>query len=156
MDLEVEGNVSGFLGVHIEKNVVDGTIVLTQSGLIKRIIEVLEVGCLPIKQTPAAAEPSTKDEDGERPDGSFNYASVIGMLQYLQNHLRPDITFAVSQCARYFHSPRRSHELAMLRIGQYLKGMIEKGLVFKPSGKLKIDCYVDAHEDRDDPVSVKS
>jgi hypothetical protein len=38
MDLEVEGEVSGFLGVHIERNVVSGTISLTQKGLIKRIV----------------------------------------------------------------------------------------------------------------------
>jgi hypothetical protein len=139
MDLEVEGEVSGFLGVHIEKNVVDGTIVLTQTGLIKRIIEALEVSSLPIKHTPETAEPLVKDEEGEEPDGTFNYASVIGMLQYFQNHSRPDITFAVSQCARFIHQPRRTHELAMMRIGKYLKGMIEKGLVFRPTGKLQID-----------------
>jgi hypothetical protein len=72
MDLEVEGEVSGFLGVHIERNIVDGTISLTQLGQTKRIIEALEVGGLPIRQTPAAAEPLVKDEDGEEPDGSFN------------------------------------------------------------------------------------
>jgi hypothetical protein len=125
MDLEVEGEVPGFLGVHIDKNVAKGMI--------------------------------SKNEEGEEPDGSFNYASVIGMLQYLQNHSRPDITFAVSQCARFIHQPKRSHELAMMRIGQYLKGTIDKGLVFVPTGKLQIDCYVNAdfagmwpHEDRDD------
>jgi Reverse transcriptase (RNA-dependent DNA polymerase) len=144
MDLEVEGEVLGFLGVHIERNVIEGTISLTQKGLIKRIIEALEVGGLPIKKTPATAEPLIKDEDGEEPSGTFNYASVIGMLKYLQNHSRPDITFAVSQCAMFIHRPRRSHELAVIRIGQYLKGTMENGLVFKLSGTLKIDCYVDA------------
>jgi Reverse transcriptase (RNA-dependent DNA polymerase) len=144
MDLEVEGEVSGFLGVHIDKNVAEGTISLTQTGLIKRIIEALEVSSLPIKQIPAIAEPLVKHEEGEEPDGSFNYASVIGMLQYLQNHSRLDSTFAVSQCARFIHQPKRSHELAMMRIGQYLKGTIDKGTVFKPMGKLQIDCYVDA------------
>jgi hypothetical protein len=44
MDLEVEGEVSGFLGVHIERNVVNGTISLNQKGLIKRIMEALKVG----------------------------------------------------------------------------------------------------------------
>jgi hypothetical protein len=81
MDLEVEGEVSGFFGVHIKRNIVDGTILLTQSELTKRSIEALEVGGLPIKQTPAAAEPLVKDEDGEEPDESFNYASEIGMMK---------------------------------------------------------------------------
>lgn len=163
MDLEVEGEVLGFLGVHINNNTETGTITLTQSGLIKRIIEALSVENMPIKRTPAMAEPLVKDEAGDFPDGDFNYSSVIGMLQYLQNHTRPDITFAVSQCARFIHSPRRSHELALIRIGQYLKGTVEMGLVFLPTGRLTIDCYVDADfaglwpfEDKEDSICVKS
>jgi hypothetical protein len=85
------------------------------------------------------------------------------MLQYLQNHTRPDITYAVSQCARFVHSPRRSHEEALIQIGQYLKCTIDKGLIFGPNNMLKINCYVDAdfaglwpHEDKEDPICVKS
>lgn len=119
MDLEVEGEVSGFLGVHIERNEKDQTVTLKQTGLSKRIIEALGIEGLHPKRSPATAEPLVKDEDGDPPDGEFNYSSVIGMLQYLQNHSRPDITYAVSQCARFVHNPRRSHEQAIIRIGQY-------------------------------------
>jgi hypothetical protein len=58
------------------------------------------------------------------------------MLQ-LQSHSQPDITYAVSQwCARFVHSPKLSHEIALIWIGQYLKGIVEKGLIFKPNGTL--------------------
>ena len=40
------------------------------------------------------------DKSGNSTEPTFNYASVISMLQYLQGHTRPDITFAVSQCSR--------------------------------------------------------
>jgi hypothetical protein len=46
----------------------------------------LEINDLPIKQTPATAKPSTKDELGEPAAEVFSYSSVVGMLQYLQNH----------------------------------------------------------------------
>ncbi|KAG7361168.1 hypothetical protein IV203_036268 [Nitzschia inconspicua] len=85
------------------------------------------------------------------------------MLGYLQANSRPDITFAVSAAARFTHSPRRSHEEALKRIGRYLKGTLEEGLVLRPSETLNIDCYVDAdfaglwpHEDKSDPTCVKS
>ena len=85
------------------------------------------------------------------------------MLQYLQGHSRPDITYAVSQCARFVHSPRRSHEIALEHIGQYLKGTLNEGLILQPSGELNLDVYVDAdfaglwpHEDKLDPTCVKS
>jgi hypothetical protein len=163
MDLEEEGNVAGFLGVHLERNEKDGSIKLTQVGLIKRIIDALDLHNKPRKKTPAAAEPLVKDEDGDPPDGKYSYASVVGMLQYLQAHSRPDISFAVSQCARYVHQTRRSHEIAIERIGQYLKATQDEGLILRPSGRLDIDCYVDAdfaglwpYEDKQDPSCVKS
>jgi hypothetical protein len=118
LDLEVKDSVAGFLGVHINRNTDTGTIKLTQSGLTKHIIEALNVGSLPRKFTPALKEPLVQDTHGDPPNGAYNYVSVIGMLQYLQGHSCPDITFAVSQCARFIHSPRRMHEIALEHIGQ--------------------------------------
>jgi hypothetical protein len=163
LDLEVEDSVAGFLGVHIDRNTDTGTIKLTQSGLTKRIIEALNVGSLPRKFTPASKEPLVQDTQGDPPNGAYNYASVIRMLQYLQGHSRPDITFAVSQCARFVHSPRRSHEIALERIGQYLKFTQEEGLILHPTGVLDLDVFCDAdfaglwpYEDKMDPSCVKS
>jgi hypothetical protein len=51
-------------------------------------------------------------------DGIFIYSSVIGMLQYLQNHTRPDITYAVSQCAKLTHHPMKSHADAIIHLCQ--------------------------------------
>jgi hypothetical protein len=85
------------------------------------------------------------------------------MLQYLHAHSHPDITYAVSQCARYVHCTKRSHEIALEHIGRYLKGTIDQGLVLRPDGTLNIDNYVDAdfaglwpYEDKQDPSCVKS
>jgi hypothetical protein len=86
MDLEVEGEFAGILGVHIERNIAVNSIALSQSGLIKSIIEALDIQDLPSKRTPASSIPLVKDEDGEQPDSTFSYSSVVGMLQYLQNH----------------------------------------------------------------------
>jgi hypothetical protein len=161
MDLEVEDDVAGFLGVDVHRH--GNSITMTQTGLIDRIIKALGCETLPIKRTPAEYEPLGSDKDGEGPQESFNYASVIGMLQYLQGHTRPDVTFAVSQCARYIHNTRRSHEIALLRIGQYLRGTATEGLTMTPNSSLGLDCYVDADfaglwgsDDPQDPITAKS
>jgi hypothetical protein len=86
------------------------------------------------------------------------------MLQYLQGHSRPDITYAVSQCACFSHSPRRSHEIALEHISQYLlKFTADEGLVLHPTGQLDINVFCDAdfaglwpYEDKLDPSCVKS
>ena len=84
------------------------------------------------------------------------------MLMYLTSNSRPDIQYAIHQCAHFTHNPRASHEQAVLRICRYLKGTKDKGLVFKPNQELALDCYVDADfadlwkaEKEEDPVCVK-
>ena len=53
---------------------------------------------------------------------------------------------AVSQCALFVHSPKQSHELALLCIGRYLKGTSDQGLILRPKDAhlLKTNVYVDA------------
>ena len=92
---------------------------LTQKGSIKRIIEALQIDEKPRKFTPVAAKPLTKDLNEDPPDGNHSFPSIIGMMQYLQDNSRPDLTYAVSQCAKFTYSPRRSHEVALGRIGRY-------------------------------------
>ena len=163
MVLEREDSVAGFLGVHVDRDETNGHIKLTQKGLIKRIIQAALVEDQPIKHTPAKTSPLVSDKDGEPAEGTFNYASVIGMLLYLSGHSRPDITFAVSQCARFIHGTRKSHERAIQQIARYLKGTQDEGLILKPTPEFNIDCYVDADvaglyplEEITDPTCVKS
>ena len=164
MSLEAEDEVAGFLGVHIKRDPTTGEVTLTQEGLTKRIISALGCDDLPGVDTPAD-DVLGKDEDGEPANCTFNYASVIGMLWYLYGHSRPDLGFAVSQSARFAFAPKRSHELALIRIGQYLKKTADKGMILKPmsSDSFKMDAYVDSDfmglygkEKRTDPTNVKS
>ena len=164
MTLEVEDDVNGFLGVEIHKSTKTGVITLTQEGLIKKILELLQIDDLPSVDTPAT-ECLGKDPFGDPPQCSFNYATVVGMLQYVYGHSRPELGFAVSQVSRFTFDPKRSHELALIRIGQYLKGTSKQGMIIKPTSfeHLKMDVYVDSDflgiygkEARTDPDNVKS
>ena len=164
LTLEVEDDAAGFLGVQITPDAETGEITMTQTGLTDRIIEALGCQDLEDADTPAT-ECLGKDEFGDPPSGSFNYGSVMGMIWYLERHTRPDLGFAASQCARFTFNPKRSHELALIRIGQYLKKTRNKGIIYKPfdSTKLQMDVYVDSDfmgiygkELRTNPDNVKS
>ena len=69
------------------------------------------------------------DKDGELVHGDFGYISIVGQLNYLQVYSQLDITMAVTQVACFVHTPKRSHELALIRIGRYLKETADKGLI---------------------------
>ena len=164
MTLEVEDSVAGFLGVHIARDEKTGELELTQKGLIDRIVEAVGATDLPSVETPAIHVLGT-DEEGDPASSTFNYASVIGMLWYVYSHSRPDLGYSVSSAARFAFNPKRSHELALIRIGQYLKGTSRRGLRLKPisTDKLRLDVYVDSDfmglygkERRENPDNVKS
>ena len=85
------------------------------------------------------------------------------MLTYLSSNSRPDIAFAVHQCARFTHAPQQLHAKVIKQIVQYLQGMKDKGIILNPTKTPQVDCYVDADfaglwsvESDQDPVPVKS
>ena len=157
-----EDNAYAFLGVTVKRHN-NGDIELNQTGLIKKLLKVCGMEECNPKKTPAGTVPLGADRHGEPCQAPWDYASAVGMLMYLCSNSRPDIQFAVHQCARFTHQPKRSHELAILRICRYLKGTADRGLRFKPTRDLQLNMYVDADfaglynvESIDDPVSVKS
>ena len=80
------------------------------------------------------------------PACALNHASVLGMLLCLTGHSHPELSFAVSQAARFMFCPKRSHELALIRIGQHLKDDLDEGLIMRPvkMHRMEMDCHVDA------------
>jgi len=95
--------------------------------------------------SPASSEHIlTKDSNGNPRKQNWSYRGVVGCLSYLQAMVRPDITFAVQQCAQFCNDPKQSHEEAVKRICQYLLRTKERGLMFRPDRSKGIECYVDA------------
>ena len=101
-----EGEIESYLGVDVERKT-DGTIKMKQPFLIDRILQA--VGC-----TDAAAQkiPAVKPLLGKDPNGAkrlknWHYRSVIGMLNFLAGSTRPDVAFAVHQCARFSAEPKK-------------------------------------------------
>jgi len=99
MELNLKDDVVGFLDVLIEK-LETNKIELTHTGLIKQILQAMDIEGANLKAKPAKTEALPVDKLGNPTQASFKNASIVGMLQFLQGRTRPDITFAVSQCTR--------------------------------------------------------
>ena len=135
-----------FLGIDI-KRLDNGGFQFCQTGLIPKFLEATWLENCKGLPTPTKVEaPLGTDVNGTESKRYWpnSYASVIGMMLYLAFKKRPDISFAVHQCARFTHNTKVSHETDVKRICRYIQGTKDNGLVFNTSKKLVVDCYADA------------
>ena len=161
-DLTLEGSFSEYLGIQYTK-LGNTKIKMSQEGLIKKILEATQMEDCNSNRTPTTKEPLGSDDQGEPMEDPWNYRSVIGMLLYLSTNTRPDISYAVSQVARFSHNPKKSHATAVKMIIRYLAGTRDQGVIYERPSKLQVDCFVDADfaglygkEPPESPISVKS
>ena len=68
------------------------------------------------------------------------YRSMIGSLMYLTAS-RPDIIFAVCQCAPYQANPKLSYLIVVKRIFQYLKGSLKTGLWYLKNSEFDLYAF---------------
>ena len=65
---------------------------------------------------------------------------------YAMTMTRPDIAFALSIVSRYCNNPDSTHVAAVTRILQYIKGLLDDGIIFRgqPNTDLDLIGYTDA------------
>ena len=163
LDLTCEGNLASFLGNQISKSPLNGSMILTQEGLITHVLNTTGLLHSHLATTPANKEVLGSDSNGPPAQEHWDYCSVVGMLMYLASNSCPDIAFAVHQCARFSHCPTASYEVAVKKICQYLKGTLIRGIIYIPTSSFSVDCYCDSdfvglfgHELSNDPICAKS
>ena len=63
------------------------------------------------------------------------YQSIVGVLNYLQQASRPDITLATNQLCRYASNPGPQHMVAAKRVLRYLRATTNVGLTYAGGDK---------------------
>ena len=144
-NIEDKGDISEYLGVRVEY-LDDGRIKLYQPHLIDQILKELNIDPnVKVRPTPAASTKILQRFKGESPHAkSWHYRSIIGKLNFLEKSTRPDISYAVHQCARFSQDPKVSHSNAVEHLGKYLLGTRMDGLFLDPKRDVSFDVYVDS------------
>ena len=152
-----EGTLNDFLGVHMNMHTTatgGRELYMTQTGLIDTILS--DVGLIsdnaddPRLRSQASVKyiPATtvlrSDSDAPPFDATWSYRSIIGKLNFLAQNTRPDIAFAVHQCARFVSNPNQTHQAAVKHLCRYLLGTRDKGLILRPDNTHRLTAYVDA------------
>ena len=145
LQITLEGDLADFLRVKIDRKS-PNEIIFTQPHLIDDILNDLRLRhAKDGKETPAASSRIlTRNNNGTDHDKSFHYRSVIRKLNYLEKAMRPDISFATPQCARYVADPKKSHTQALRWLGRYLLHSRKKGIRFKVDITRGLEVFVDA------------
>jgi hypothetical protein len=102
-----EGHLCDYLGIKVTK-LLDGTITLTQPHLIDAILKDLNLQSPRTtgRSTPALSSVLLHKDPNRIPfDDSFHYRSIIGKLNFLEKSTRPELAYAVHQCARFCTNP---------------------------------------------------
>jgi hypothetical protein len=112
--------VKTFVGLQINF-LKDGSIVLHQSEYVKKILTKYELQSL----NPSVTPMETKNESTEHTDNVSQelkslYQQYIGSLMYLSVSTRPDLAYAVSNCARAMSNPSNNDFLKVKRIFRYI------------------------------------
>jgi hypothetical protein len=143
LDITIEGDIQDFLGVNIERKT-DGIILLTQPHLIDQVLEDLRM------------PKETKTKDIPAPSSKLLpilrsltvhliiARSWVSLIKYLEKGSRPDIAYAVHQCARFSADPKQEHGEAIRWLARYLKGTQDKGMILHLNRGKQLEVYVDA------------
>jgi hypothetical protein len=160
--LNSQGSVGAYLSIDIH-HTSEGFLELVQPGLINKIITSCGLQDQSSEHNTPATMILTADLTGPPREHSWNYRSIIGMLNHLASSTCPDIAFAMYQCAHFTTAPHHVHESAIQWFVRYLKGTSSCGYILWPSYLFNLDCFIDADlagtwssDTSEDPPSVKS
>lgn len=72
------------------------------------------------------------------------FNQIIGELQHLSNHTRPDIAFSVNHLARFLQNPSQDHITGAKHIWKYIAGTLDYGITLRKMKKPAVEAYSDS------------
>jgi hypothetical protein len=117
-----QGNKHDYLGVHIEQDMVKGTITLSQPGFLKSLlVDDFGLDDNDVNDTLCSLKIFDKDDDSPLLDAqaSRRYRSRLMKIQWLRK-TRLDISMPLSVLATRMQAPTLEDEAHLLRLAQYL------------------------------------
>ena len=130
------GAAKQILGMRIIRDKVNGTLKLSQSKCVKKVLSRFNMNEAKPMSTPFGShfkpskEQSSKTEAERDHMSKVPYASAIGSLMYAMMCIRPDIAHAVGVVSRFMSRPGKQHWEAVKWILRYLKGSSDTCLCF--------------------------
>lgn len=141
--LEDKGAARAFCGIHFNYDQTTGRLFMHQ----RPYVDLLLADLLPNggqAKTPMAAVPDPSSPLIS-PKELRVYQKIVGKLNWLANHTRPDLSFSVAVLARHMSTATTSHLDAAYRALKYLNATADLGLRFNLSPTEGVSSFTDAN-----------
>ena len=144
------GTAKQILGMRIIRDKANGTLKLSQSEYVKKVLNRFNMNEAKPVSTPLGShfklskEQSPKTEEEMDHMSKVPYVSAIGNLMYAMVCTRPDIAHAMGVVSKFMSRPGKQYQEVVKWILRYLKGSSDTCLCFT-STNLKLEGYVDAN-----------
>ena len=147
-DIQDLGPVKQILGMEITQDKTTGSITITQTQYLKKILERFQMTeCHPVT-TPldpnVKLDKTSDDAKLALPQLVHEYSAVIGSLNFAAIATRPDLKYTVYELSQFMNNPSPIHWTAAKRALRYIKGTLNLGITYLPSN-LDPHSYSDAN-----------
>lgn len=138
------GLAKKFLGMNIDQT--ETEIVLSLREYLQKVFAELEpeIGEFAGKHIPFTDDLNVYEDLIEEETDETLYRSIIGKLMFAANAVRPDLSFRVSQLARYMKNPKAKHMKNAIQVLQYLKNHLDIAIHYAKGGDLEVYGYSDS------------
>lgn len=125
------GAVGDFVGMRVERDLITGTITISNERLVKDLLHRFGMEVANSRQAPMPDQLVLRRGEGAVLDqGRYQYSSLVGGLLYLATTVRPDIAYAVGELSRYMSCPTVTHWKAAKGVLRYLAGTSRVGITY--------------------------
>jgi hypothetical protein len=131
------GETKRYLNMEVERDRKAGTLKISQPLSVEGLAAKMQLGAANSRELPVSPGMvvSAWLEGDVLLEDASKYSEVVGGLLYLSNCTRPDIAYAVNTLSRYMTKPTSRHFDLLKGIVRYLRGTMNRGLIFGRSSE---------------------
>lgn len=135
-----------YVGMEIKRDKKLKTINVNQQGYISRMLRRFGMENCKTVSTPMNVSVKLSESKNEQviTEKKFPYREAVGCLNYIAQISRPDISYVVSNLARFSNNPSELHWRAAKHLMKYLKGTISLSLCYNGERQDKLVGYCDS------------
>jgi hypothetical protein len=129
----------------------DESISVSQENYVDKCLKHFGLSDVPPKRVPMEKGCFIEANDGDEseiatPEEKQRYMAMIGSLNYLATHTRPDIAYSTHQLSKQMHNPSKEHIATAENVFAYLHGTKHSALRYngEHQGKVALVGYTDA------------